>query len=171
VVASLFASSFVYYWNQFLQANNNNNNNNNNNTPLLYPPAFDSRVVAYPSLAILQDYLNWRQSDCHHNNLYNTAFWNLVQRGGKTQQEAEQILRGTAPGVKNELLFSQFGINYTKQIHAKFRKGSTLVRQRGNGNEIQVIHDDFIRAGFWAQYGEQFQAEEEKVQRNTGKKQ
>jgi tRNA(His) guanylyltransferase len=45
-------------------------------------------VVLYPSLKNVQDYLSWRQCDCHINNLYNTTFWALVKQGGLTQSEA-----------------------------------------------------------------------------------
>ncbi len=40
--------------------------------PLLYPPQFDGRVVAYPTLKCLRDYLSWRQADC---------MW-MVEEGG-----------------------------------------------------------------------------------------
>ena len=36
--------------------------------PLQATPMFDGRVVAYPTLAILRDYLAWRQVDAHINN-------------------------------------------------------------------------------------------------------
>jgi tRNA(His) guanylyltransferase len=40
-------------------------------------PCFDARVVSYPTEKSLVDYFNWRQCDCHINNLYNTVFWTL----------------------------------------------------------------------------------------------
>ena len=55
--------------------------------------SFDARTVSYPTNQNLRDYLSWRQADCHINNLYNTCFWSLVQQGGKTEQEAEQLLK------------------------------------------------------------------------------
>lgn len=79
--ASLFTSSYVFYWKEFFP-----------DTPLKYPPFFDGRVVMYPTLQNMKDYLSWRQADCHINNLYNTCFWNLVNNGGKTRQEAEKYL-------------------------------------------------------------------------------
>uniref|UniRef100_A0A158QS87 tRNA(His) guanylyltransferase n=1 Tax=Mesocestoides corti TaxID=53468 RepID=A0A158QS87_MESCO len=81
-VASLFASAYVFEWPNFMEG-----------TKLLYPPAFDGRVVLYPTDKNLRDYLSWRQVDCHINNLYNTCFWNLVQRGGLTTAEAEERMR------------------------------------------------------------------------------
>jgi tRNA(His) guanylyltransferase len=53
LVASQFASSYVFYWRDFFE-----------DQPLLYPPGFDGRVVVYPSNQTLKDYLSWRQADC-----------------------------------------------------------------------------------------------------------
>jgi tRNA(His) 5'-end guanylyltransferase len=33
---------------------------------LQYAPQFDGRVVCYPSLKNLRDYLSWRQADCKY---------------------------------------------------------------------------------------------------------
>ncbi|KAF7249899.1 hypothetical protein EG68_09055 [Paragonimus skrjabini miyazakii] len=52
-VVSLFAASYVFEWPNFLP-----------NVTLLYPPAFDSRVILYPTNRTLRDYLSWRQADC-----------------------------------------------------------------------------------------------------------
>lgn len=108
-VASQFSSSFVFYWNEFFDEQ-----------PLLYPPGFDGRVVLYPTNHTLRDYLSWRQADCkyilnfyslksiwwnmsdcthvfmfpgHINNLYNTVFWTLVQKGGLTTVQADDRLK------------------------------------------------------------------------------
>jgi len=75
-VNSLFASSFVFFWNDYFA-----------NVRLMYPPCFDGRVVIYPTDHNLRDYLSWRQADVHVNNLYNTAFWMLVLRGGLTNTQ------------------------------------------------------------------------------------
>jgi tRNA(His) guanylyltransferase len=78
--------------------------------PLSPPlPSFDGRAVLYPSEQVLRDYMSWRQVDCkiaasqfskilthfigHINNLYNTAFWALVDIGGCTEAKAEEELR------------------------------------------------------------------------------
>ena len=75
-VCSLFTSAYVFHWNQYFL------------TPLpKYPPVFDGRTVLYPSDENMKDYLSWRQADCHINNLYNTTFWALVQKGGLTPAE------------------------------------------------------------------------------------
>lgn len=57
-VASLFASSYVFEWPKFMK-----------DVPLLYPPAFDGRVILYPTDTNLRDYLSWRQVDCKHLSL------------------------------------------------------------------------------------------------------
>ncbi|XP_019860531.1 PREDICTED: probable tRNA(His) guanylyltransferase isoform X1 [Amphimedon queenslandica] len=112
-VVSLFSASYVFYWSQFMK------------TPLLYPPAFDSRIVLYPSAKNLRDYLSWRQADCHINNLYNTCFWSLVESGLKNE-EAQKRLNGTESSQKNEILFNEFGINYNNEPE-QFKKGSVLL--------------------------------------------
>ena len=63
---SLFSSSYVFYWSKYF------------NIPLKKIPSFDARIILHPSLEDLQNYLSWRQVDCHINNLYNTTFWALV---------------------------------------------------------------------------------------------
>jgi len=52
-LASYFAACYVFHWSTFFPA-----------TPLLHPPAFDGRVVLYPSIKNVRDYLSWRQADC-----------------------------------------------------------------------------------------------------------
>ncbi|XP_028824165.1 probable tRNA(His) guanylyltransferase [Denticeps clupeoides] len=161
-VASQFSSSYVFYWGEFFS-----------DQPLLHPPSFDGRVVLYPSNRNLRDYLSWRQADCHINNLYNTAFWALVQRGGCTTAQAEERLKGTVAADKNELLFSEFNINYNNEPSA-YRKGTTLLWGRtdeastkkikpSNGDERQVLvtrsrrqvtthHCDIIGDQFWDEH-------------------
>ncbi|KAM8733604.1 putative tRNA(His) guanylyltransferase [Acanthopagrus schlegelii] len=117
-VASQFSSSYVFYWKEFF-----------GEQPLLYPPSFDGRVVLYPSNRNLRDYLSWRQADCHINNLYNTVFWTLVQRGGLTTTQAEDRLKGTLAADKNEILFSEFDINYNNES-AIHRKGTILIWEK-----------------------------------------
>jgi len=113
-IASLFAANYVMQWRDFFP-----------DTNLRYPPAFDARTVLYPTEKNLRDYLSWRQVDCHINNLYNTAFWALVLKGGLSNREAEQRLKGTVSGDKNEILFSEFGVNYNNEPE-QYRKGTVL---------------------------------------------
>ncbi|XP_070819520.1 probable tRNA(His) guanylyltransferase [Chaetodon trifascialis] len=161
-VASQFSSSYVFYWKEFF-----------GEQPLLYPPGFDGRVVLYPSNRNLRDYLSWRQADCHINNLYNTVFWTLVQKGGLTTVQAEDRLKGTLAADKNEILFSEFDINYNNEP-ALHRKGTTLIwekqdetvtkrMKRPNEEErdvpvtrsrrrVQDYHCDIIGETFWEEH-------------------
>lgn len=118
-IVSTFTAVYVHLWSQYFPE-----------TKLLLGllPTFDGRAVCYPSLANLRDYLSWRQVDCHINNLYNTTFWTLVQQGKMSNTEAENLLKGTVAGDKNEILFSRFQINYNNEPEI-FRKGSVVFRE------------------------------------------
>jgi tRNA(His) guanylyltransferase len=63
----------------------------------------------------------------HINNLYNTTFWALVLKGNISNEDAENRLQGTLAAEKNEILFSQFGINYNNEPEVS-KKGSVLFR-------------------------------------------
>ncbi|KLO17377.1 tRNAHis guanylyltransferase [Schizopora paradoxa] len=115
-LVSKFTASYIFHWSEYFPE-----------TPLNYPPTFDARLILYPSVQEVRDYFSWRQADTHINNLYNTAFWALVEQGGQTTKKAHESLRGTNSSQKNETLFSRFGINYSK-LSERFRKGSILVR-------------------------------------------
>ncbi|KAH8717557.1 tRNA(His) guanylyltransferase [Beauveria bassiana] len=116
-IVSTFTANYVHCWPNFFP-----------DTPLSFPlPTFDGRAVCYPTVQNLRDYMSWRQADCHINNLYNTAFWSLVQLGGLDNKEAEKTLAGTLAADKNEILFSRFKINYNNEPDI-FRKGSVVFR-------------------------------------------
>jgi tRNA(His) guanylyltransferase len=108
------------------------------------------------------------QVDTHINNQYNTCFWALRQQGAKSPTEAQAILRGTLVGAKNELLFSEFGINYN-ELPEQFKKGSIVVwvarqvvaKVRPDGTEVVrtkrepvVLHEDLILDDFWERHPE-----------------
>ncbi|KAF2853409.1 Thg1-domain-containing protein [Plenodomus tracheiphilus IPT5] len=116
-IVSTFTSYYVFLWSRYFPEKAL--------TPPL--PSFDGRAVCYPSDFNLRDYMSWRQVDCHINNLYNTTFWTLVQKGGMDPRAAEQRLSGTVSSDKNELLFKDFGINYNKEPEC-FKKGTVLYR-------------------------------------------
>ncbi|XP_013364273.1 PREDICTED: probable tRNA(His) guanylyltransferase isoform X2 [Chinchilla lanigera] len=164
-VASQFASSYVFYWRDYFEAQ-----------PLLYPPGFDGRVVLYPSNQTLKDYLSWRQADCHINNLYNTVYWTLIQQSGLTPEQAQERLKGTLAADKNEILFSQFNINYNNEP-LMYRKGTVLIWQKVEevttkevklpaeleGKKMAVtrtrtkpvpLHCDIIGDAFWKEHPE-----------------
>lgn len=143
-VVSLFSAAYVSQWEKFMKR------------PMTMIPSFDGRIVLYPTTRHLRDYLSWRQADVHVNNLYNTAFWALVNRGGHSTMEAESILKGTVSKDKHEILFSTFGINYNDEPQM-FRRGSFLAKGLDQSeanvqkpmNEITVFHEDIIGEHFW----------------------
>lgn len=51
----------------------------------------------------------------------------MVQRGAMTGTEAELRLKGTVSSDKNEILFSQYGINYNNEPEI-WKKGSVIYR-------------------------------------------
>ncbi|KAK4542839.1 hypothetical protein LTR36_006215 [Oleoguttula mirabilis] len=134
-IATAFTAEYCMQWPTFFPADQ----------PLARPyPTFDGRCVCYPKRKILRDYLSWRQADCHINNLYNTTFWNMVLKGGMSNTEAEQALKGTVSADKNEILFSRFGINYNNEPLI-YRKGTVVYRsyernsvQNGEGSRIEA---------------------------------
>ncbi|KAJ2858240.1 tRNA-histidine guanylyltransferase 1-like, partial [Coemansia erecta] len=185
LLVSRFTSAYVFYWNEFFP-----------DTPLKSLPAFDSRIVMYPSDRILRDYLCWRQVDCHINNMYNTCFWALVNKGGLSQKDAEKRLSvsirldnnstglfgapigrcdtgvldantcmGTLSSDKNELLFSEFNLNYNDEAEI-FKRGSVLIRDKqivdvpGPDGEpakrtktfVSILHCDIVKNKFWEQH-------------------
>lgn len=135
---SLFTANYVALWRKFFP-----------DTELHYKhlPFFDSRCVMYPNLQTIKDYLCWRFVDTHINNLYNTVFWNLVIKCSLTPQESEKKLCGTLSSDKQEILFSECGINYNNEPDI-FKKGS-LVTAKGEILHIDVVKEiDQIFEGF-----------------------
>ncbi|KAB0798192.1 hypothetical protein PPYR_09242 [Photinus pyralis] len=148
-ITSLFSSSYVFHWRDYFH-----------DQSMLYPPYFDGRIVLYPSDNNLRDYLSWRQVDTHINNLYNTTFWNLVQKGNLTNREAQERLSGTFSSDKNEILFSEFGINYNNEP-IMFRKGTILLRKKIKNPHRDKLHqvvlpifEDMMHDEFWIQHPE-----------------
>ena len=134
-VVSLFSAAYVYHWSEYFD------------TRLQSIPSFDGRAVVYPNEKSLRDYLSWRQADCHINNLYNTTFWTLVLKGGLSNKEAEERIRHTVAKDKNEILFSEFGMNYNNEPE-QFRKGTTLIHCNG---DVQEVFQDIIGETFWTE--------------------
>ncbi|KAL8963298.1 MAG: hypothetical protein Q9193_000421 [Seirophora villosa] len=147
-VVSTFTSYYIHLWASCFP-----------DKPLSSPmPSFDGRVVQYPSFQNLRDYLNWRQVDCHINNLYNTTFWALVQKGGMLRTEAEETLKGSVAADKNEILFSRFGMNYNDELE-QFRKGSVMYRD----------YEDVNTAPSKSQQGEPSRTQKEKGKKRRRK--
>ncbi|EAX96857.1 tRNAHis guanylyltransferase family protein [Trichomonas vaginalis G3] len=138
-VASLFSSIFVKDWSNFFP-----------NLPLQDPPSFDSRIVLYPSLDVVKDYLCWRQADTHINCLYNYTL-NVLLRAGENPTDATEKLRGTFSNDKNEILFKH-GINY-KLLPAAHRKGTVWIHAK----KLFETNDDLIQDAFWKKYSKLFE--------------
>ncbi|CAM9391244.1 unnamed protein product [Chrysoparadoxa australica] len=141
--ASLFASTFVFLWPRYFP-----------DQPLLFPPAFDGKLIPHPTKQHVRDYFSWRQADCHVNNLYNACYWRLVQVEGMNRQEAEQLLKGTVSGDKHEMLFTTFGVNYNNLPELE-RKGTVLwrvtkaIRGKDGTPALRQANIDIIRDDFW----------------------
>ena len=58
-------------------------------------------------------------------------------------------LKGTLSKDKNEILFSEFGINYNNEPE-QFRKGTTLVKVKKD--EPLTLFCDIIGDTFWNEY-------------------
>lgn len=144
IVASTFAVNYSFHWSHFFPQ-----------TSLKYPPSFDGRVVQYPTVEVLRDYLNWRQADCHINNLYNTTLWALIH-GGLSPNEATKRLTGTNSGEKNEILFSDFKVNYNDEPEL-FKKGTFLFRKRCDSDDftrtaIEEVNTSIINDKLWNEF-------------------
>lgn len=130
---STFTSFYTFYWDEFFP-----------DTKLDLEkglPTFDGRAVVYPNKQRIREYFSWRQVDCHINNLYNTTFWTLVEKGGLSPKEAENKLIGTLAKDKNEILFSQFGINYNNEPEI-YKKGTVIVREQKESEEsAKTFHE------------------------------
>nr|XP_027078826.1 tRNA(His) guanylyltransferase 1-like isoform X2 [Coffea arabica] len=148
-IVSFFSSVYVMKWKLYFAQKE-----------MKYPPYFDGRAVCYPSIDILQDYLAWRQVDCHINNQYNTCFWMLV-KSGKSKSEAQNCLKGTQTQEKNGLLSCQFGIDYNT-LPTMFRQGSSVFWDKESKTllsndevvekfrkKIVVEHCNIIEKSFW----------------------
>ncbi|KAL1806609.1 hypothetical protein DCAR_0832433 [Daucus carota subsp. sativus] len=143
-IVSLFSAAYILEWMLFFP-----------NKELKYIPSFDGRAVCYPSSKILQDYLAWRQVDCHINNQYNTCFWELV-KSGRSKREAQKYLKGTQTNEKYELLAQKFNIEYNK-LPNMFRRGSSVFREEKDTvntigetqKRVVIKHCNIIDSCFW----------------------
>ncbi|KAL2240984.1 tRNA(His) guanylyltransferase 1 [Sesamum indicum] len=116
LIVSFFTSVYVTKWKALFPQKE-----------LRYPPSLRSRVICCASVEVLQAYLVWRQYECHLNNQYDTCLWKLIQ-SGKSQKEAEEILKGSQKQDRNELLYQCFNINYKKDIPEIFRQGTCTLK-------------------------------------------
>jgi hypothetical protein len=69
---------------------------------------------------------------------YTTPLFGLSStKEGNQKKDAHESLRGTESGRKHDILFSQFGINYSA-LPLRYRKGSVLVREQLSNGEIDA---------------------------------
>ncbi len=52
-----------------------------------------------------------------------------MQKGGLTTRQSDGRLKGTVSSQKNEILFSEFGVNYNNEPQ-QFRKGSVIYKKK-----------------------------------------
>eukprot|EP00171_Calliarthron_tuberculosum_P009732 IDg9732t1 len=80
----------------------------------------------------------------------------LMRASGVSTFEAERRLKGTFSNDKNEILFTEFGINYNNE-NPMFRKGSTIIRNieaKPNGNSATVQTNGKLREESTVQQGD-----------------
>lgn len=129
-ICSLFSSTYTLQYSHHF------------GTPPSYPPHFDARTILYPTADTLHDYLRWRQVDCHINHLYNLTYTHMRQRANQpTRQAVEAELARMDSARKNELLWTEFGINYSQQ-KAVHRKGSVIVWERYSKDDDDNTTDE-----------------------------
>lgn len=75
--------------------------------------AFDCRISQLPSVARVVDYFRWRNEDAHRNALNAHCYW-LLRHSGENPRSATRKLSGMSVAAKNELLFSEGGINFNE---------------------------------------------------------
>lgn len=87
------------------------------------PCFFDCRICVLPDVETVVDYFRWRMEDSSRNCLNGYCYW-LLRQSGMSKRAATKELEGKGVAFKNELLFSKFGINFTKDITAWHKRGS-----------------------------------------------
>lgn len=72
---------------------------------------FDCRICQFPEAKKVVDYFRWRNEDAHRNALNAHCYW-LLRGKGRDEREATNRLSGLSVPQKNELLFSEGGVNF-----------------------------------------------------------
>lgn len=63
------------------------------------------------NIALVVDYLRWRNEDAHRNALNAHCYW-MLREQGESVQAATNRLGGLSVAEKNELLFQTKGVNF-----------------------------------------------------------
>ncbi|KAF2323620.1 hypothetical protein GH714_036359 [Hevea brasiliensis] len=117
-------------------------------------PTFNGRVICCATIEVLQEYLAWRQNDCHANNQYNTCLWKLVE-SGKTEKEAQEILKEediakySENGTPVKRLRRKARILHSENIAGRsfWNVHQNLLKQLGCfAEDIGKINPDYIRS-------------------------
>ncbi|CAG7721747.1 unnamed protein product [Allacma fusca] len=113
-IVSQFSAAFAVFWNEFFP-----------DTELQFPPSFDCCIWALQTHQNVRDYFSWRQAECHFENLYNTAYSNLLQ-DGVSKTDVEKELSGASVRVLNEILLSRFNMEY-KNKPELYKQGTVII--------------------------------------------
>jgi tRNA(His) guanylyltransferase len=114
-IVSLFVSAFVYNWGSSFDL------------PLLNPPGFMGKIVLFPRLRIVKEYLLSHQEQSAMVCIQNYVFHVLV-RDGTDESEAERLSQQSSFAEMNELLFTH-GLNYNN-VAVRHRRGTLLFRDK-----------------------------------------
>ena len=97
------------------------------------PGTFDSRIWLGASIDDVVDYFSWRSQDALRGAINSWAYWTLRQNGA-TQRQATARLLGKNFSWKNEMLMTEFGINFN-DVPAWHKRGTgfyfTLHKKEG----------------------------------------
>lgn len=87
------------------------------------PATFDSRIWIGSSVNSVADYFSWRMEDSVRGCINSYAYW-LQRHQGVNKRKATSRLHGMGFKEKNEFLFSEFGVNFTKDVPAWQKRGT-----------------------------------------------
>ncbi len=73
---------------------------------------FDSRIWIGATIHDVIDYFVWRMEDALRGSINSWSYWTLRQQGNLSKAQATRRLEGKGFSYKNEMLFSEFGINF-----------------------------------------------------------
>ena len=93
-----------------------------------FTPVFDCRILVAQTKKEVFNIFKWRQRDSLRNCLNSYAYWHL-RFSGKTERQAEDILKDMEGDIKRELLLKEFNINF-KYINAWEKNGTFVLWEK-----------------------------------------